>query len=57
MRVECGTVSVLMGEIIEIASNAGRSVMLAPYYLKGRKLSLMDISGIAASLVEKAERL
>lgn len=57
LRVECGTVSVLMGEIIEIASNAGRSVMLAPYYLKGRKLSLMDISGIAASLVERAERL
>lgn len=57
LRVECGTVAVLMTEILDIADNAGGSVKYAPYYLKGEKLNLMDISAIAASLVERAQHL
>ena len=57
LRVECGTVSVLMGEITDILQNSGRSVFLAPYYLKGQKISIMDLNGIAASLVQQAEEL
>ena len=57
LRVECGTVSVLMGEITDILQNAGRSVFLAPYYLKGRKMTIMDLHGIAASLIQQAEEL
>lgn len=57
LRVECGTVSVLMGEITDILQNAGRSVFLAPYYFKGKKMTIMDLHGIAASLVQQAEEL
>lgn len=37
LRVECGTVSVLMSEIADIVQSSGRSVFLAPYYFKGKK--------------------
>ncbi len=57
LRVECGSVSVLMGEISEILQSSGRSVLLAHYYFKGRKVSIMDLHGIAASLVQQAEQL
>lgn len=57
LRVECGTVSVLMSEIADIIQSSGRSVFLAPYSFKGRKMTIMDLHGIAASLVQQAEEL
>ncbi|WP_337650881.1 hypothetical protein [Phocaeicola plebeius] len=57
LRVECGTVSVLMSEIADIVQSSGRSVFLAPYYFKGKKMTIMDLHGIAASLVQQAEEL
>jgi hypothetical protein len=57
LRVECGTVSVLMSEIADIVQSSGRSVFLAPYYFKGKKMAIMDLHGIAASLVQQAEQL
>lgn len=57
LRVECGSVSVLMGEITDILQNSGRSVFLAPYYFKGRKMTIMDLNKIAMSLVQQAEEL
>lgn len=57
LRVECGTVSVLMSEIADIVQSSGRSVFLAPYYFKGKKMTIMDLHGIAASLVQQAEQL
>ena len=57
LRVECGTVSVLMSEIADIIQSSGRSVFLAPYYFKGKKMTIMDLHGIAASLVQQAEEL
>ena len=57
LRVECGAVSVLMSEIADILQNAGRSVLLAHYYFKGKKMSIMDLHRIAASLVQQAEDL
>lgn len=57
LQVECGTISVLMDEIMSIACNSSRSVMLAPYYFKGKKMSLMDLSGLLASIISAAENL
>lgn len=57
LRVECGTVSVLMSEIADIVQSSGRSVFFAPYYFKGKKMTIMDLHGIAASLVQQAEQL
>lgn len=57
LRVECGTVSVLMSEIADIVQSSGRSVFLAPYYFKSKKMTIMDLHGIAASLVQQAEQL
>lgn len=57
LRVECGTVSVLMSEIADIIQSSGRSVFLAPYYFKGKKMTIIDLHGIAASLVQQAEEL
>lgn len=57
LRVECGAVSVLMSEIADILQDAGRSVFLTPYYFKGRKMTIMDLHGLAASLVQQAEQL
>lgn len=57
LKVECGTVSVLMSEIADIIQSSGRSVFLAPYYFKGKKMTIMDLHGIAASLVQQAEEL
>jgi hypothetical protein len=55
IRVEAGTISVLMSEIMDIAGASGRSVLLAPYYFFGRKMSLMQISAVLAQLVEMSE--
>lgn len=57
LQVECGTISVLMDEIMSIACNSSHSVMLAPYYFKGKKMSLMDLSGLLASIISAAENL
>jgi hypothetical protein len=46
-----------MDEIMSIASNSSRSVILAPYYFKGKKMSLMDLSGLLASIISAAENL
>lgn len=57
IRVEAGTISVLMSEIMDIASQSGNSVLLAPYYFFGRKMGLMQISAILAQLVEMSETI
>ena len=57
LRVEAGTISVLMSEIMDIAGASGNSVLLAPYYFFGRKMSLMQISAVLAQLVEMSESL
>lgn len=57
IRVEIGTISVLMSEIMDIASSSGNSVKLAPYYFFGRKMSLMQISAVLSELVEMCEKL
>lgn len=57
IRVEAGTISVLMSEIMDIAGASGNSVLLAPYYFFGRKMSLMQISGVLAQLVEMSENV
>lgn len=57
IRVEAGTISVLMSEIMDIAGASGNSVLLAPYYFFGRKMSLMQISAVLAQLVEMSENL
>lgn len=57
IRVEAGTISVLMSEIMDIAGASGNSVLLAPYYFFGRKMSLMQISAVLARLVEMSESL
>lgn len=57
IRVEAGTISVLMSEIMDIAGASGNSVLLAPYYFFGRKMSLMQISSVLAQLVQMSENL
>lgn len=57
LQVECGSVSVLMVEIMDIIEKSPRAVYLTHYYLNGRRLSIMEIASIAASLIEQAERL
>ena len=57
IQVEAGTISVLMSEIMDIAGASGNSVLLAPYYFFGRKMSLMQISAVLAQLVEMSENL
>ncbi len=57
IRIEAGTISVLMSEIMDIAGSSGNSVLLAPYYFFGRKMSLMEISSMLAHLVEMSEKL
>ncbi len=57
IRVEAGTISVLMSEIMDIARNSGNSVLLAPYYFFGKKMSLMQISAVLAQLVEMSENI
>ncbi len=56
IRVECGSISVLMSEIMDIADRSSNSVKLAPYYLFGRKMNLMQISSALAGLIEACER-
>lgn len=57
IKTEAGTISVLMSEIMDIAGASGNSVLLAPYYFFGRKMSLMQISAALAQLVEMSEDL
>ena len=52
LRVESGTISVLMSEIMDIASSSGNSVLLAPYYFFGNKTNLLEIGMKLAKLVE-----
>lgn len=46
-----------MNEILDIMSNSGNSVLLAPYYLYGRKMSIQEICMYARVLIEKAESI
>ena len=57
IKIEAGTISVLMSEIMDIAGSSGNSVLLAPYYFFGRKMSLMQISAVLAQLVEMSENV
>lgn len=45
----------LMSEIMDIADSASNSVKLAPYYLFGRKMSLIQISIAIAALIEACD--
>ena len=56
IRTESGTISVLMSEIMEIVGQSGNSVFLAPYYFKGQKTSIQQISLQLAQLIGRAER-
>lgn len=56
IRVEAGTISVLMSEVMDIAGKSSNSVLLAPYYFFGRKMTLMQISNVLAQLVEMSEK-
>jgi hypothetical protein len=57
IKVECGAISVLMSDIMDIADRSSNSVKLAPYYLFGKKRSLIQISAALAGLIEGCERL
>lgn len=57
IKMEAGTISVLMSEIVDIADRSSNTVKLAPYYLFGRKMNLFQISATLAGLVEGCERL
>ncbi len=57
IRTESGTISVLMSEIMEIVGQSGNPVFLAPYYFKGRKTNLQNISIHLSQLIEMAERI
>ena len=57
ISVECGTISILMSEIMDIADRSSNSVRTAPYYLFGRKMNLFQISIAIAGLVEVCERI
>ena len=52
LKVESGSISVLMSEVMDIACKAPNSVKLAPYYLIGRKIRLPEISAFLAEIVE-----
>lgn len=56
VRVEAGTIVVLMSEIADIADNAGNSVKLTHYYLKGQRLTLMEISQVLAAFIAECEK-
>ena len=51
IRVEAGTISVLMSEIMDIADASGNPVRLTHYYLFGRKMNLIQISAALGELV------
>ena len=55
LKVESGSISVLMSEVMDIACKAPNSVKLAPYYLIGRKIRLPEISAFLAEIVERCE--
>lgn len=55
IKVELTTIAVLMNEVMEIADASGNSVRLAPYYLFGKKFTLMQISVVLAEFVELCE--
>lgn len=57
LKVESGSISVLMSEVMDIACKAPNSVKMAPYYLMGRKMRLPEISAILAEIVERCERM
>ncbi len=57
LKVESGSISVLMSEVMDIACKAPNSVKLAPYYLMGRKMRLPEISAFLAEIVERCEQM
>lgn len=57
LKIESSSIVVLMSDIMDIANRASNSVKLAPYYLMGRKMSLLEISATLAEIVERCERL
>lgn len=57
LRAECVAVTVLMGEILDIVEASGESLFRTPFFLKGHKISIMDLNGIAASLIQQANEL
>lgn len=56
IRVEAGSIVVLMSEIADIADSAGNSVKLTHYYLKGQRLTLPQISQVLAAFIAECEK-
>ena len=57
IKIECRAIGVLMSDIIDIADRSGNSVKLAPYYLFGRKMDLVQISSVLIEVIEQCEQL
>jgi len=46
-----------MSDITDIADRSGNSVKLAPYYLFGRKMDLVQIFSVLIEVIEQCEQL
>lgn len=57
IKVESGSISVLMSEVMDIAYRAPNSVKLAPYFLMGQKMRLPEISAFLAEIVETCDQM
>lgn len=57
IKIECHAIGVLMSDIIDIADRSGNSVKLAPYYLFGRKMDLVQIFSVLIEVIEQCEQL
>lgn len=57
IKIECRAIDVLMKDIIDIADRSGNSVKLAPFYLFGRKMSLVQILSVLIEVIAQCEQL
>lgn len=57
IKMECQGIGVLMNDIIDIADRSENSVKLAPYYLFGRKMDLVQISSVLIEVIEQCNQL
>lgn len=57
IKLECQAIGVLMNDIIDIADRSGNSVKLAPYYLFGRKMGLVQIFSFLIEVIEQCNQL
>jgi len=58
LKIEARTLVVLMNEIMDIVNeNGSRSLFLSPFFIKGNKVTLPELSEMVAHVVETIERL